>query len=916
MSYANAEAAYLSGNYIQAATLVDEVLQSHPEDLRARLLRGHIYCYGLKHYDIARSEYESIIQQAEDPVYLAHASEGLDKCREAFTLATTVENDLRFTETTVLLASSGSKTPQTPSQTIALGAGNNPFLEGISTSVTPPLEPSSDNPFDLMGSAILPIAPDEDPLAASENPFVQDIPLENGAGQDIAAGGRPAAGPSGWKQGWSMPLDVASLGDLGSQQPSEYPLVVQGLAPRETVNSMDLLSENTWPTDQPAVVADSDSSVAAQDFAGSDPTDLLEECLELTGEPLTSSSPSEFFAPESLDPTDWGAIARQGDPLVSNELSPELRETQSQLGGNDPADLPGELFQIQAGGVSHDPEGLAKPAEPRQPPQLTTARSAEFQPSGDDTAFFISQARPAPSLPKEPDATPQLEDAFAEFEHWPDPINLPALLPEAPNLSLSSRPQPASLTASPQAKRPHARVYQDQMLPILLPALAAVAVGVGVSGQIKEGDRPRLLSWMLGVALVGSGASAVLNRHSRPQDATTLRAESLELIQEHCQRLKDQDFTTLTPVEPGDELGSLKPLLNELSLSLGQLTQEQQNRITALEQQRQELQRQVIRLLDDVEGAARGDLTVRAEVTADVLGAVADSFNLTIQNLREIVEQVKDASHHLSHEAHEDEAFASSLSHDALQQAEVLVATLGMVQRMSESIQRVADNAREAEVVARAASETALKGGEAVDQTVSGILRIRKTVAETTRKVKRLAESSQEISKIVALISQIASRTNLLALNASIQAAQAGDAGRGFANIADEVRQLSDRAAKSSREIETIVFQIQGETSQVMTAMEEGTQQVIEGTRLAEQARKNLDAIIQVSQRIDELVRSITADTVQQSDTACTMTQKMQGVEQTAQHTSQEAQRMASSLKHLVSVAQELQISVERFQVK
>jgi twitching motility protein PilJ len=239
-----------------------------------------------------------------------------------------------------------------------------------------------------------------------------------------------------------------------------------------------------------------------------------------------------------------------------------------------------------------------------------------------------------------------------------------------------------------------------------------------------------------------------------------------------------------------------------------------------------------------------------------------------------------------------------------------------MVQRMSESIQRVADNAREAELVARATAETALKGGEAVDQTVSGILRIRKTVAETTRKVKRLAESSQEISKIVALISQIASRTNLLALNASIQAAQAGDAGRGFANIADEVRQLSDRAAKSSREIETIVFQIQGETSQVMTAMEEGTQQVIEGTRLAEQARKNLDGIIQVSQRIDELVRSITADTVQQSDTAYTMTQKMQVVEQTAQHTSLEAQRMAASLKQLVSVAQDLQISVERFRVE
>ncbi len=324
----------------------------------------------------------------------------------------------------------------------------------------------------------------------------------------------------------------------------------------------------------------------------------------------------------------------------------------------------------------------------------------------------------------------------------------------------------------------------------------------------------------------------------------------------------------------------------------------------------------MIRLLDDVEGAARGDLTVQAEVTADVLGAVADSFNLTIQNLREIVQQVTRAARQVTKGANDNESFARSLSSDALRQAEELAVTLNSVKVMTDSIQRVAESAREAEEVARTASTTALKGGEAVERTVAGILQIRETVAETTRKVKRLAESSQEISKIVAAISAIASRTNLLALNASIEAARAGEAGKGFAIVADEVRQLADRSAKSLREIEQIVLQIQSETSSVMTAMEEGVTQVIEGTKRAEQAKRALEDIIQVSNRIDALVRSITADTVEQTLTSRAVTQVMQSVELTAQETSQEAQRVSGSLQSLVSVARDLLTSVERFRIE
>ncbi|MEB3233439.1 MAG: methyl-accepting chemotaxis protein [Leptolyngbyaceae bacterium] len=443
--------------------------------------------------------------------------------------------------------------------------------------------------------------------------------------------------------------------------------------------------------------------------------------------------------------------------------------------------------------------------------------------------------------------------------------------------------------------------------------LAVVLVGQGFT-RVLPGTKPATLAQtgLMAVAagLVGGGTSwVVCNGAYRSADKT------VQELRHQFETVSQGNLSARSAIFSEDEFGQLAAEFNQMARVILTTTSEAQRKAEEQEQAKEDLQRQVIRLLDDVEGAARGDLTVQAEVTADVLGAVADSFNLTIQNLREIVEQVKIAARQVSKGSTENEMFARSLSSDALRQAEELAVTLNSVQVMTNSIQRVAESAREAEEVARSASATALRGGEAVEKTVSGILEIRETVAETTRKVKRLAESSQEISKIVALISQIASRTNLLALNASIEAARAGEAGRGFAIVADEVRQLADRAAKASKEIEQIVLQIQSETGSVMTAMEEGTQQVIEGTRLAEQAKRSLEDIIQVSNRIDTLVRSITADTVEQTETSRAVAQVMQSVELTAQETSQEAQRVSGSLQNQVGVARELLNSVERFKV-
>jgi twitching motility protein PilJ len=391
---------------------------------------------------------------------------------------------------------------------------------------------------------------------------------------------------------------------------------------------------------------------------------------------------------------------------------------------------------------------------------------------------------------------------------------------------------------------------------------------------------------------------------------------SLDNLQAQFAAIYQGNLNVRATVYSTDESGQLAANFNQFWQEIAAATGNAEHRASEVEEAKEELQRQVIRLLDDVEGAAKGDLTVEAKVTADILGAVADAFNLTIQNLREVLWQMKQAAKQVNQGATDSASFARKNSTESLRMAEELAVTLQSVQMMNESIQRVAESAREAETVARTSSLTALKGGEAVELTVAGVLQIRETVYDTTRKVKRLAEASQEISKIVAAISQISSRTNLLALNASLQAARAGEAGRGFAVVADEVRQLADRSAKSLKEIEQIVTQIQGETNSVMNAMEDGLQQVLDVSEKSEQAKSALEEIIEVSNHINQLVQSITADTIQQKENSQAVAQVMQSVETTAQETSQESQRVAGSLQKLVSISRDLLESVDKFRIE
>jgi methyl-accepting chemotaxis protein len=339
--------------------------------------------------------------------------------------------------------------------------------------------------------------------------------------------------------------------------------------------------------------------------------------------------------------------------------------------------------------------------------------------------------------------------------------------------------------------------------------------------------------------------------------------------------------------------------------------------VVAQEQRREKeaLQLQLLELLSDVEGAARGDLTVRAEVTAGEIGTVADFFNAVIESLRGIVTQVKQAAIQVNASLGENEGAIDQLSLEALKQAEEITRTLDSVEQMTRSIQEVANNARQAATVARTASSTAEAGGLAMDRSVQNILNLRETVAETAKKVKRLGESSQQISKVVSLINQIALQTNLLAINAGIEAARAGEEGQGFAVVAEEVGELAARSAAATKEIEQIVDNIQQETAEVVEAMELGTTQVVEGTHLVEEAKQSLNQILEVSRQIDGLVQLISSATVSQAETSSAVTELMKEIAKVSERTSNSTRLVSSSLQETVGIAAQLQASVGTFKV-
>ena len=330
--------------------------------------------------------------------------------------------------------------------------------------------------------------------------------------------------------------------------------------------------------------------------------------------------------------------------------------------------------------------------------------------------------------------------------------------------------------------------------------------------------------------------------------------------------------------------------------------------------QRQErLQNQLLDLLSDVEAVADGNLTVRADISAGEIGTVADFFNVIVENLRQIVIQVKQSAQQVNASLGENESAIRTLATESLQQAEQTALTLASMDSMTASIQQVAGQAQAAATVARTASETATAGEAAMNATVSNIMTLRQAVSQTAKKVKRLGDSSQQITKAVLLINQISQQTNLLAINAGIEAARAGEDGQGFAAVAEEVSELATRSAIATEEIEQIVETIQRETFEVAEAIERSTAQAVAGTQRVEEAKASLSQILAGSQKMDELAGMISEATSSQVETSAAVSELMTKIAQLSQQASASSSQASEALKQTVAISQSLQDQVATF---
>ncbi len=323
----------------------------------------------------------------------------------------------------------------------------------------------------------------------------------------------------------------------------------------------------------------------------------------------------------------------------------------------------------------------------------------------------------------------------------------------------------------------------------------------------------------------------------------------------------------------------------------------------------------IMRLLDELGSLADGDLTVSATVTEDITGAIADSINFAIEALRELVVTLNEGAIRVDGAARQADMTAQQLDDATTEQSSQIEDASQAILSMASSIEEISGNAERSSDVARHSVDVAHKGGDAVRRTIEGMNTIRETIQDTAKRIKRLGESSQEIGNIVELINDIADQTNILALNASIQASMAGEAGRGFAVVADEVQRLAERSANATKQIEVLVRTIQADTNEAVVSMERSTTDVIGGALLAENAGAALEEIEQVSNQIASLVQNISGSARGQSAAAAAVTRNVDMLQEINSRTESSAKATTVSIRELAELAAQLRESVAGFRL-
>lgn len=334
-----------------------------------------------------------------------------------------------------------------------------------------------------------------------------------------------------------------------------------------------------------------------------------------------------------------------------------------------------------------------------------------------------------------------------------------------------------------------------------------------------------------------------------------------------------------------------------------------------LEETLADQQESILKLLDEMSALADGDLTVEAEVTDQITGAIADSVNFAVIEMRELVSQINRASIQVANESELAVSNAQSVSQSNMTQAEQISAAAALMQEVTAGMRQMSEQANSSSDMASESLKAAEQGAQAVRDTITGMEDMREQIQDTSKRIKRLGESSQRIGDIVALIDDIAEQTNILSLNAAIQASMAGEAGRGFAVVSDEVQSLAERSTEATKKIAELVTTIQNDTNDAVLSMEKATQQVVSGTKVADSAGNALAEIERVSQKLSSLVQGISAGSNQQAETVTRVSEQVTQVSDSSTETSRKAQESANSIAKLLELAKDLETSVSRFKL-
>ncbi|MDO4426572.1 MAG: methyl-accepting chemotaxis protein [Moraxella sp.] len=341
----------------------------------------------------------------------------------------------------------------------------------------------------------------------------------------------------------------------------------------------------------------------------------------------------------------------------------------------------------------------------------------------------------------------------------------------------------------------------------------------------------------------------------------------------------------------------------------------EQERARKIQEENERSQMAILRLLDELGDLAEGDLTVNATVSEDFTGAIADSVNFAIDQLRQLVLAINTTADRVAQSSQQTQKTAVELAEASEHQAQEIAGVSAAINEMAVSIDQVSANASESAAVAQRSVAIAHNGAEVVQRSIEGMNIIRDQIQETSKRIKRLGESSQEIGDIVSLINDIADQTNILALNAAIQASMAGEAGRGFAVVADEVQRLAERSANATRQIETLVKTIQADTNEAVSSMEQTTAEVVRGAKLAKDAGEALEEVQSVSNTLADLIQSISNAAQQQATSAGHISSTMNIIQDITSQTSSGTMATARSVGRLNEMAAALQESVSGFKL-